>query len=319
MNKHLTINEAADIIQQGGLVAFPTETVYGLGADAFNAAAVANIFKMKERPSFDPLIVHIVDVADLEKLFHHVDDTILKLSEAFWPGPLTIVAPKMHEVPDIVTAGLGTVGVRMPSHPTAAALIKNSGKCIAAPSANRFGRLSPTKAAHVVKQFPDFNNVIDGGNTDVGIESTVVSVSANGFELLRPGVITIEQLERVVPQAKTVNAENTISSPGLLKSHYSPQKPIYIIGESETDGLTCSKAGLISFGKPVNGEAYKYVEILSGTSDLSEAAINLFAAIHRLEDSDADYIVAEPVPETGIGIAIMDRLRKAAYQYTKKK
>jgi len=314
MKNYITTEEGAEIIKGGGLVAFPTETVYGLGADAFNPEAIANVFKAKERPSFDPLIVHICKLSDLDCLQKEVDENVIKLAEKFWPGPLTIVLPKSEKVPDIVTSGLDTVAVRMPAHPVALELIRKSETVIAAPSANKFGRLSPTMAEHVMKQLTEVEHVIDGGSTSVGIESTVIALYKDGFELLRPGAISVEDLEAVIPKTKAVREEKQLKSPGLLKSHYSPRKPLYIIGESVISADT-SNAGLISFGKSENTDKYKYLEILSENEELSEAAINLFSAIHKLEDSDAEFIVAEPVPETGIGIAIMDRLRKAAYQY----
>lgn len=314
MKNCITTEEGAEIIKGGGLVAFPTETVYGLGADAFNPEAITNVFKAKERPLFDPLIVHISELSDLVGLQKEVDENVFKLAEKFWPGPLTIVLPKSEKVPDIVTSGLPTVAVRMPAHPVALELIRKSGTVIAAPSANKFGRLSPTTAEHVKKQLPEIEHVIDGGNTTIGLESTVISLNKDGFELLRPGAISIEDLEAVIPKSKSSGEAKQLKSPGLLKSHYSPRKPLYIIGESEI-GSGTSSAGLISFGISKNKDQYKYQEVLSENQDLNEAAINLFSAIHKLEDSDAEFIVAEPVPETGIGIAIMDRLRKAAYQY----
>lgn len=314
MTNYITIEQGAKIIKDGGLVAFPTETVYGLGADAFNTEAIANIFKAKERPSFDPLIVHICNLSDLEFLFEEVDARLIRLADKFWPGPLTIVMRKNKKVPDIVTSGLPTVAVRMPAHPIALELIRKSGTPIAAPSANKFGRLSPTKAEHVKKQLPEVEHVIDGGDTSVGIESTVISLNQDGFELLRPGAISVQDVETVIPKSKFFSEEKHMKSPGLLKSHYSPRKPLYIIDESEINTDT-SNAGLISFGQSKYSHKYKYLEILSENKDLGEAAINLFSAIHKLEDADVDFIVAEPVPETGIGIAIMDRLRKAAYQY----
>ena len=316
MENCITPEQGAEIIRGGGLVAFPTETVYGLGADAFNPQAIANVFKVKERPSFDPLIVHICKLSDLDSLQQEFDENVMKLAEKFWPGPLTIVIKKSKSVPDIVTSGLPTVAVRMPAHPAALELIQKSGTPIAAPSANKFGRLSPTKVEHVKKQLPEIEHVIDGGNASVGIESTVIMLHEDGFELLRPGAISVHELEAIVPKSNSCGEEKLMKSPGLLKSHYSPQKPLYILGESDISSNT-SNAGLISFGLSKYGHKYKHTVILSENKDLSEAAINLFTAIHQLEDSDADYIVAEPVPETGIGIAIMDRLRKAAYQYKK--
>jgi L-threonylcarbamoyladenylate synthase len=309
------IKEAAEIIKSGGIAAFPTETVYGLGANALDPAAVAKIFEMKQRPSFDPLIVHISDISMLKSLADGNDGRVLKLAEKFWPGPLTIVLPKKNIVPDIVTSGLRTVGIRMPDNPIALELIRLSGCPIAAPSANKFGRISPTKAEHVKKQFPELECIIDGGQCRVGIESTVIALNEDGFIILRQGFITKKDLEQVLPESKTKELPDAdrLSSPGLLKSHYSPQKPLYIIGESEIPENVCG-AGLICFGKVVEGD-FGTVYNLSPSSDMIEAAVNLFDALHSLEDSKVDFIVATTVPETGIGIAIMDRLRKAAYKY----
>ena len=306
---------AAKHIQEGKLVAFPTETVYGLGANALDANAVARIFELKERPSFDPLIVHIARLEDIEQLTSTHDERVYQLAELFWPGPLTMILPKSSIVPDIVTSGLETVGIRMPGHPIAQELIRLAGCPIAAPSANKFGQLSPTKAHHVQKQLPDVDYLLDGGQSDVGIESTIIRLNDKGFEILRHGIITREEIEKVLPyHALSEEEQNNIVSPGMLKSHYSPGKPIYIQSEKTLQHTDRSKAGILSFcGSDITG--YQQVEILSPERDLKTAAVNLFAAIHRLEDSDVSYIIAEQVPETGIGIAIMDKLRKAAYRY----
>lgn len=308
------IEYAAEIIQTGGLVAFPTETVYGLGADALNPVAVARIFDVKERPSFDPLIVHIADTGSIGLLAKATDERVLTLAEKFWPGPLTIVVPKSRIVPDIVTSGLDTVGIRMPDNSIALALIKASGCPIAAPSANKFGRISPTRAKHVKKQLDGVDYILDGGATSVGIESTVITLHDDGFVILRQGIITREDIEKVLPYSKKASTEvEKISSPGVINSHYSPEKPLYILGEYDKLPDTVN-AAFLSFGSKPDG-VFKRTEYLSENKSLKEAAVNLFEKLHSLEESDVDFIVAEPVPETGIGIAIMDRLRKAAYKY----
>ncbi len=306
---------AAKIIKNGGLVAFPTETVYGLGADALNPEAVAKIFILKDRPSFDPLIIHISDISQAKKLTSDFNIYTRRLAEAFWPGPLTIVMPKENIVPDIVTSGLPTVGIRMPDNPIAKALIKLSGKVIAAPSANKFGRISPTTAAHVKKQLPDTDCILDGGSCSVGIESTVVSINQDGFVILREGFITHEALSKVVPPSRSKNIEAPPASPGLLKSHYSPEKPIFIGMNNIPDEFRNKKASFLSFSGVVPSSINK-AEFLSKSSNLKEAAVNLFRLLHELEeDPQTDYIIAEPVPETGIGIAIMDKLKKASHKY----
>jgi L-threonylcarbamoyladenylate synthase len=309
------IEDAAKIIREGGLVAFPTETVYGLGANALNPDAVARIFIEKERPSFDPLIVHINSTDYLPLLCKNPHDYLYKLAEAFWPGPLTMVVPKSKIVPDIVTSGLPTVAIRMPANAVALKLIESAGCPIAAPSANKFGRLSPTSAQHVKKQLPGVDCILDGGKSTIGIESTVISVTSAGFDVLRYGSITRQQIELFLPYMPA-SAKQVIkqASPGFMKSHYSPVKPLFFI-DDKSIGDT-SNAGIVSFaGNNIKG--FKAVEILSANADLKEAAINLFGALHRLEEAEIDFIVVEPVPEIGIGLAIMDRLRKAAYQYTR--
>ena len=308
------IDIAAGYIREGRLVAFPTETVYGLGANALNPLAVAKIFELKERPSFDPLIVHIASVDDLDKLTVNKDSRVLQLAEKFWPGPLTIVLPKSYIVPDIVTSGLDTVGIRMPNNPIALELIRKSGCPIAAPSANKFGRVSPTTAQHVKKQLPNVDYILDGGKTQVGIESTIITLNENGFEILRHGVITREDLESVVPFHSGRDTSDSIVAPGMLKSHYSPNKPLYFLGDVHLNDMQRSNAGLLSFNT-TDTEGYKMVIPLSTSGNLREYAVNLFAAIHKMEESDVEYIVAEPVEEHGIGLAIMDRLCKAAFRY----
>lgn len=308
------IDIAANLIREGKVVAFPTDTVYGLGANGLDPAAVARIYEIKERPSFNPLILHIADIEWLKELILTSDARVYALAEKFWPGPLTILLPKSKLVPDIVTAGLPAVGIRMPNHKIALELIRRAGCPIAAPSANKFGKLSPTSALHVRKQLPNLDYILDGGNTTVGIESTIISLNEEGFEIIRPGSITVEEIRQIVPLATIPTFQEKIIAPGMLKSHYSPSKPFYILGEAMPENLPVATAGLIAFTSREDSR-YKKVIQPSANGDLKEYAIRMFAAIHELEDSDVDFIVAEPVPETGIGIAIMDRLRKAAYPY----
>lgn len=314
MDKNI-IAEAAKIINEGGLVAFPTETVYGLGANALNPEAVAQIFLEKERPSFDPLIVHIADVNDIRPLVKEFDPRIEILAKHFWPGPLTIVVPKSDLVPDIVSSGLPTIALRMPNNKIALSLIKESACPIAAPSANKFGMLSPTSADHVRKQLKNVKCVIDGGETTIGIESTVIALHSKGFQVLRPGIITKSEIEKYIPYFE-VEIENLpeMASPGLMKSHYSPNKPLFIsLGYPEN--IDISKAARLSFSG-IYSDGYKIIEHLSKNKNLKEAAVNLFKALHKLEESDVECIIVEPLPEEGIGIAIMDRLKKAAYRFT---
>lgn len=316
MNISTDIHLAAQFIKEGKLVAFPTETVYGLGADALNPIAVAKIFEIKERPSFDPLIVHIAKIGDLELLTAKIDERVYKLAEKFWPGPLTIILPKAKIVPDIVTSGLSTVGIRMPSNEIALNLILASGCPIAAPSANKFGRISPTKAEHVKKQLPDIDFILDGGRTTVGIESTIIHFTDYGFQILRNGIITQEEIEKYIPFDKQTTIPN-ISAPGMLESHYSPRKPLFIAYENLNLKTDKNRAGIISFTGTLD-YGYKKVIRVSMNNDLREYAVNMFAAMHSLEDDDEiDIIVAEPVQKIGIGKAIMDRLVKAEYKNRK--
>jgi L-threonylcarbamoyladenylate synthase len=313
-----TIREAAQIIKNGGLVAFPTETVYGLGANALNPFAVAKIFELKERPSFDPLIVHIASFDDLKILSTGVTENVMRLATHFWPGPLTIVLPKSQLVPDIVTSGLDTVGIRMPNNSIALELIKESECPIAAPSANKFGQLSPVNAQHVKKQLPNVDYVLDGGHTTVGIESTIVSIEGDICQLLRPGFITLEDIEKALPNTFVFNQTKPekLVSPGLLKSHYSPQKPLYIL--KEPFGKIPETSGLILHRNDHSIYSVSKVIYTSQTSNKIEISSNLFAALHAMEeDKNVKSIYIEAVEEDGLGIAIMDRVNKAAYQYIK--
>lgn len=310
------IETAAQIIRSGGLVAFPTETVYGLGANALNPIAVAKIFELKERPSFDPLIVHIASVDDLKTLTRSVDRNIIRLAEKFWPGPLTIVLPKSELIPDIVTSGLNTVGIRMPDNEIALEFIRAANCPIAAPSANKFGNLSPVSAEHVRKQLPNVDYILDGGNTSVGIESTIVSIEGNVCTLLRPGVITIADIENALPNTFVFNAEkpDKLIAPGLLKSHYSPIKPLYIIDKKMIQ--IPASSGLIAHGEKDFILTESKIIYTSQTFNHLEIAANLFSALHAMEDDEnIKQIFIEPVPELGLGLAIMDRIKKAAYKY----
>lgn len=307
------IELAAKYIKEGKVVAFPTETVYGLGADALNPMAVAKIFELKKRPSFDPLIVHISDISYIKKLTKNNDDRIYKLAERFWPGPLTIVMTKSEIVPDIVTSGLPTVGIRMPDNKIALELITKSETAIAAPSANLFGRVSPTTAQHVKKQLKGVDFILDGGKTKVGIESTIITLNEEGFEILRYGLITKEEIKKVIPICTESKNKKNILAPGMLQSHYSPSKPLFILNKNILEKIDRKKVGLLSFsGKDTEG--FKIVIELTKNQDLKEYAVNLFESMHKLEESDVEYIVAEPVPETGVGLAIMDRLKKASHK-----
>lgn len=317
MNNLYDIDIAAQYIRDGKLVAFPTETVYGLGADALNPMAVAKIFELKERPSFDPLIIHIADTTQLEKLVSGIDERAYKLAQKFWPGPLTMILPKSRIVPEIVTAGLPTVGIRMPNHGIALELIRKSGCPIAAPSANKFGRISPTTAAHVKKQLPNVDYIINGGKTAVGIESTIIKLTKYGFIILRNGIITQEEIETIVPFDFRSKTNYKLSAPGMLKSHYSPKK-MFLIADNAMPNIDKSKAGLISFSGELENDYRKVIRV-SERKDLKDYAVNMFEAMHTFEDdNEIEIIVAEPVNDSGIGKAIMDRLKKAEFTWRQK-
>jgi len=310
------IQTAAGIINNGGLVAFPTETVYGLGANALNPIAVAKIFALKERPSFDPLIVHIASFDDIKLLSNQPTDLVLKLADKFWPGPLTIVLQKSSIVPDIVTSGLPTVGIRMPDNEIALNLIRTSKCPIAAPSANKFGNLSPVSASHVKKQLPGVDFILDGGRTEIGIESTIVSIVGNTCTLLRPGKITLDDINDALPGIFVfeTNKSGKLIAPGLLKSHYSPSKPLYLYKDHQTQ--LPEQSGLILHC--LNGRIpdCKKVIYTSNNNYLPEIAANLFSSLHAMEDDEQiKQILIEPVIESGLGLAIMDRIKKAVFKY----
>lgn len=307
------IPRAADIIKSGGLVAFPTETVYGLGADARNDQAVARIFSVKRRPYFDPLIVHIGARSQLDLVAAEIPETAERLMAAFWPGPLTVVVAKTAAIADLVTAGLSTVAVRMPGKRIARDLILSAETPVAAPSANSFGRISPTTAEHVRADLGDsVDMILDGGPCEVGIESTIVSCVHTVPVLLRPGGLPLEAVQEVVGQILVPDpTDRTHVSPGRFKRHYAPRTPL-LLGNAPRSLSQRKRVGLLSFREPPSREGYTVVEVLSPRGDLAEAACGLFAALKRLDAAELDLIVAERVPEEGLGRAINDRLRRAA-------
>ncbi|QDU43248.1 Threonylcarbamoyl-AMP synthase [Symmachiella dynata] len=311
------IKHAAQLLRDGGLVAIPTETVYGLAAHALDPLAVARVFAAKGRPKFDPLIVHVPERAELADLVSEFPATAVKLADQFWPGPLTMVLPKRDVVPDIVTAGLSSVAIRIPDHPVAQALLKEAGIPLAAPSANPFGRLSPTTAAHVREQLGDaVDFILDGGPCRVGVESTVVQITGDQVQLLRPGGVTLEELEAVVgsivipaPDAHPSSAAQP--SPGTLPQHYAPGTPLILTVDDQSPA-SGKRTGLLCLTAPEDTSAYIAVEELSNTGNLTEAAANFFAAMRRLDAAGLDVIVAQPFPNKGLGRALNDRLTRAA-------
>ncbi len=346
------IQLAARVLKQGGLVAMPTETVYGLAGNAFEAGALSKIFLTKERPTFDPLIVHIApESATLAGLMreqliypHDLSDAAIKRIDAlirkFWPGPLTLVLPKSDLVPDLATSGMETVAIRAPKHPVARALIKELGLGVCAPSANRFGRISPTSAADVMEELGDrIDIILDGGPCEIGLESTILRITEDGEPiLLRPGTVSREEIEALlgtkVLDSRDAPEGTAQIAPGRLASHYSPSKPFLILPNSIAQMMTPpsfgtakpKKVGLLTFsGKTAEAaetlseilELPVVAETLSETGNWEEAARNLFRKLRALDASDADFLVAEPVPpaaieSNGIAFAIADRLMRAA-------
>lgn len=323
------VREACALLRAGEIVALPTETVYGLGADALNPDAVARVFAAKERPSFDPLIVHIASRGDLKNVAIVPDDiaeTVNKLTSAFWPGPLTIILPKHPDIPDLVTSGLPTVAVRQSAHPVFRAINKELGKPIAAPSANRFGRISPTSASAVMKELGGrIPLIVDAGACSEGVESTIISIEPREgkkpvFRLHRAGPITKEMLQDFGKVEKVREKVGDLPhAPGQLPSHYAPLTPLILLEKPQDFKPEPGKRyGLLSYkgeddGAYVTMHDWDVVEALSpGSGKLAEAAIRLFFVMRQLDEAGLDAIIAEPVSETGLGVAIMDRLRRAA-------
>ncbi|MCP4726703.1 MAG: threonylcarbamoyl-AMP synthase, partial [bacterium] len=289
------------------------ETVYGLGADALNPIAVSKIFEAKNRPYFNPLIVHIASHSEIERLVSGFSKKAQALAERFWPGPLTLVLPKSDIVPDLVTAGLQTVAIRMPAHETALKLISLSQTAIAAPSANPFGYISPTRAQHVHDQLGDrVDMILDGGECTVGIESTIIRPGERSV-VLRYGGISLEEIEETIGKVEIAEAvEENPASPGRLPSHYSPRTRLEIVKDIDDQNIEMEKAGLLAFKPPTRELPFRRIEILSSKGSLREAAANFFSCLHKLDAAGVEIIYAEEVPQDGLGRAIMDRLYKAA-------
>jgi L-threonylcarbamoyladenylate synthase len=311
------IKRASNKLNSGKLVAFPTETVYGLGADGFNKTAVAKIFEAKKRPSFNPLILHVSSLEMLNEVASYSSEKIKLLTDKFWPGPLTLILKKKEVVPYIVTSGLETVAVRMPKNKIALDLINSLGRPIAAPSANNFSKLSPTKAEHVFKQLGEKVEIIlDGGKCDVGVESTIIEVTNSSQTLLRPGGVATEDIEKIIGKlSKPENIDESPNSPGQLHIHYAPIIPIYFYDKKEIAKFSNLKLGGVFFSEIKDPDKFMVAKVLSSDKSLVEAASNLFAYLHEMESFDLDMIFIEPVEKKGLGIAIMDRLTKAVNKY----
>lgn len=310
--------EAAVYLLGGGYpVALPTETVYGLAAWATNPDAVLRIFNVKDRPKFDPLIVHLPDASWLDGIakIPAADRKLVdKLVRKFWPGPLTLVLPKTDLVPDLVTGGLPTVAVRISAHPVFQSVIQAFGQPLAAPSANRFGRISPTTASHVMEELGGkIHLIVDGGPTQFGVESTVITVRGESIWILRSGPVTAEQLRPFAETVAVANRSALPNAPGQLKSHYAPQTPMKLLKPDVRPlGDPKKRMGLLAWCSDDDARGFHMVEILSRNGDMREAAASLFTKLRLLDSAALDLIVAESVPEGGLGSAINDRLRKAA-------
>ena len=320
------LREAGRAIREGKLVAFPTETVYGLGADALNKEAILKIFQAKNRPFLDPLIVHINNLNEVNALVEDFPVAAQKLGKLFWPGPLTMVMKKNKIIPDIVTSGLDTVAMRIPDHKVALGLIKEAQRPIAAPSANIFSHTSPTKAEHVISDLQGRVDIIlDSGKTMIGVESTVLDVTTFPFKILRLGGATLENLREVVPDI--VIADNNIAikrAPGMLMKHYSPKAKLILVEEKgekmsekiqelaslyRNEGL---KVGIISCQENSEKYAEYLVKMLGEAEDLDSCARNLYSHLRTLDKEKCDIIISENFANKGLGRAIMDRLRRAS-------
>jgi L-threonylcarbamoyladenylate synthase len=309
------IQKAKKLLEQGELVAIPTETVYGLAGNALDINAVTKIFKVKDRPYFDPLIVHVADLNSAHNLVEAIPAKAEELANKFWPGPLTILLKRKNIIPDLVTAGLETVGIRCPDHSLTNELLRSLDFPLAAPSANPFGYVSPTHPDHVNEQLGDkIKYILDGGECKVGIESTIVGFENNEPIIYRLGGLSVEQIESVIGKATVqLNASSNPQAPGQLKSHYAPRKKLILESLSTSiKKYQSSKVGVLCFQEKVIGIDPKNQRILSPTGSLEIAAQHLFSALRELDKLDIEIILAEEVPDEGIGRAINDRLRRAA-------
>lgn len=306
---------AKEQLVAGELVAIPTETVYGLAANALSSAAATKIFAAKNRPSFDPLIVHTNSWQRVSQWVQEIPDTAHRLAAQFMPGPLTLLLPKNDSIPDIVTAGLPQVGIRLPSHPMTQSLLAMLEFPVAAPSANPFGYISPTRAQHVEDQLGDkVSYILDGGACQVGVESTILAFENHQVIVLRKGGTPVEAIEAVIgPVVIKAHSSSNPQAPGMLKSHYAPKVP-FLLGDLKklVTQHRGKKIGILAFSDGLEDGSIAFQEILSPQGLLAEAAQGLFAAMRQLDQMDLDVIIAEFVPEEGLGRAINDRLRRAA-------
>jgi L-threonylcarbamoyladenylate synthase len=311
------IQEAARFLITGKVVAIPTETVYGLAANALDVGAVVKIFEAKNRPFFDPLIVHTHSIEEVYKLVEEIPFQLLALAKNFWPGPLTLLLPKKDIIPDLVTAGLSTVGVRIPEQEDTLKLLKQLNFPLAAPSANPFGYVSPTSAKHVFDQLEGkIPYILDGGECKVGLESTIVGMQNDLVTIFRIGGLSLESIEEIVGKVNiNIHQGDNPAAPGMLSAHYATQKPI-IVGNilENSRNYEASKIGIISFKNQFSTIDTKYCYTLSVNGNLGEAAQRLFAVMRTLDNSDIEVILTEEFPNEGLGKAINDRLKRASFK-----
>lgn len=306
---------AKTLLTEGKLVAIPTETVYGLAANALDEEAALSIFKAKNRPSFDPLIIHIGSADQLSQWVTEIPEDAKKLADTFWPGPLTLLLPKKNVIPEIITSGLQEVAVRVPDHPLTCELLKQLDFPLAAPSANPFGYISPTTADHVNEQLGHkIAYILDGGSCDVGVESTIIGFPNGVATLYRKGGLALEEIVKVIGKVETLpHSSSNPKAPGMLKSHYAPRKPFYLKTREEMRLADRSKTAFLLFSEHLDEYLPEKQLLLSNSKNLNEAARNLFNFLRLLDiTNDTTEIYAELVPEEGLGLAINDRLRRAA-------
>ncbi len=311
----INIDKACEALINNEIIALPTETVYGLAGNAYSESSLKKIFKLKNRPFYNPLILHIKSVNYLKEVAVNIPEIAIKLAEEFWPGPLTLVLQKQSHISHLVTASKDTVAVRVPNHPVALALLNKLDFPIAAPSANPFGSISPTNAEHVFNYFGnELNVILDGGECEKGLESTIIGFENNHPVLYRHGSISIEEIEKIAGKLSiTTNSDNSPNSPGMLSRHYAPITDMYLTN-NVSELLKCfegRKIGLMLFKNRIQNNNIFHQEILSKSGDFNEAAKNLYAAMHRLDQNKLDVIIAERLPDEGLGKTINDKLERA--------
>ncbi|WPR70408.1 L-threonylcarbamoyladenylate synthase [Flavobacterium sp. NG2] len=309
------INTVKNTLENNEIVAIPTETVYGLAGNAYNESAIKKIFELKKRPFYNPLIVHIKSTEFIHQVACDIPEMAIRLANQFWPGSLTLIVKKQAHIPDLITAGKDTVAVRVPNHPLTLALLEKLDFPLAAPSANPFGSISPTSANHVANYFEDnLEFILDGGECTNGVESTIIGFENNQAVLYRHGSIAIEEIEKITGKISVKSNNNSSpEAPGMLSRHYAPKTTTYLT--QNIDELITSfenkKIGLLLFQNKIKNETIIHQEILSDSGNLKEAAKNLYAAMHRLDKKNLDVIIAEKMPDNGLGKTINDRLQRA--------